>query len=355
MFRRMGYVYIAVVVTLVTLTSGCLLGGLKNIVSLELVPDKNVVFSGEEVVLTAIGKTAKGESISVKPKWEILNGSGSLEATKTGGVFSASTWDYNGEVTITGEYNKVTAQIKITVEDLPQTPADPFPQPTSAFDLPPNKTESNIVKIGDPVEYFSNWVTLKFKNGSTMRGWGRFVWDGVIMPPDDPDPATWVNERYYGNIPEIPRLSHRVHFERIDHEVLDRGTNYSRSVAHRTGTTREQATELAKRLTSETKASASWGWGQIETTLTAEITSRTQQSLKIEEEKTVTKTWSFQHPNDYDVYLYSSWNRVDTFYLSDSNGVPLDESPIFEGWGFSSQPVEIRGTGIVQRAWGFDY
>jgi hypothetical protein len=53
-------------------------------------------------------------------------------------------------------------------------------------------------------------------------------------------------------------------------------------------------------------------------------------------------------------YLYSSWNKVDIFYLSDSNGVPLEESPIFEGYGFHSYPVEIRGGTVVQKTWAFD-
>ncbi|NLL47222.1 MAG: hypothetical protein GX249_01440 [Firmicutes bacterium] len=330
--------------------SGCLFGGLKDIDSLELAASQSVLAFGETTELMARGKTKTGKIVSVIPTWEILGGSGTLSESE----FQASDWDYEGPVVLRATYNGVSAEITINVNGLLRDYEDPFPVPTSPWVVLPAKTESRVVEIGEPLDFFSTTVYLRRQNGSSLRGWGRFVWDGSIMLPDDPSPYTWMNPKFYEEIPEIPRLSHRVHFELIETQVLGRGTNFSRSVSHRTGTTFEESKELMQHLTSETTASARWGWGEIKTTLTYEIESRTKQSVKIEKEETVTRTWSFEHPNDFDTYLYSSWNKVDTFYLSDSNGVPLEDSPIFAGYGFSSSPVEIRGAVVVQKTWGFN-
>ncbi|HBN96336.1 MAG TPA: hypothetical protein DDZ66_08540 [Firmicutes bacterium] len=342
-------VFLVIVTVFAMLVSGCLFGGLKNVVSLELAASDSTVAFGEAIELSALGTTKTGRAVSVKPTWEIVVGSGTVGASN----FQASDWDYEGDVTLRATYNGVASEITITVAGLLRDYEDPFPTPTSPWVSLPSKTDSQLVKIGDPVDFFSNSVYLRM-NGRIIRGWGRFVWDGEIMLPDDPSPATWANSLLNQEIPEIPRLSHRVHFEQIESQILDRGTNFKKTVSHRQGTTIEQSQELVKRLTSETTAKAQWGWGEIETTLTAEITSRTQQSVKVEREETVTREWSFIHPNDFDIYLYSSWNKVDTFYLSDSNGVPLEKSPIFEGYGFSSCPVEIRGGVVVQKTWGFN-
>lgn len=351
MSRRLVHMSLVTIVLLSLFTSGCIFGGLKNIESLELDASDTTVAFGETLELSARGRTKTGKVVSVIPTWEIVDGSGTLGESQ----FQASDWDYEGDVVLKATYNGVSAEITITVAGLLRDYKDPFPTPSSPWVSLPDKTEAQLVKIGDPVDFFSNTVYLRMKDNSTLRGWGRFVWDGEIMLPDDPSPATWANPLLYQEIPEIPRLSHRVHFERLETQILDRGTNFEKSVSHREGTTFEESKELATRLTSETTAQASWGWGEVSTTLTAEITSRTQQSVKIEKEETVTKKWSFVHPNDFDTYLYSSWNKVDTFYLSDSNGVPLEESPVFAGYGFSSCPVEIRGNAVVQKTWGFNY
>lgn len=352
--KHIRHGFLVGIVFVAALTAGCLFGA-GPITSLELVVDKSSLLAGETAIVTAVGKTEKGKVVTFQPQWEIVSGNGSLEPDGSQAVFYASNWDHKGTVKLQVTYGKLQAETEIETLGLLGEIEDPFPKPESAFDLMPERTEPQIISTND-LAFFSNVVALKSKrDGHIFTGRARFVWDGKIMIADSPAPDSWVNALHYTEIPEIPKLSHRVHFERIGIEVLDRGTNYSRSVAHRTGTTKEHATELMWSVTSETTASARWGWGDIQTKLTAEIKSTTKQSVRIEEETTVTKSWSFQHPNDHDVYLYTSWNRVDTFYLSDSKGVPLEESEIFQGWGFSSNPVEIRGSGVVQRTWGFDY
>lgn len=347
-----------VVVVLSLFMSGCLFGGLKNIESLDLGASESVISVGNTLELSAVGTTKTGRKVAVIPEWEIVSGSGVISESR----FHASDWDFQGEVVLRATYNKISADITVAVQGLLQG-LDPFPQPTSAYFLLPKKTESQIVTIGEPVKDFTELIPYRMINkagdSKVQGGWLQFVANGVRTIPQFPSREditfSFFNPNHGILLPEIPRLSHRVHFELIETEVLDRGTNYSRTVAHRTGTTVEQSKELVKRLTSETRAKAEWGWGEIETTLTAEITTRTQQAVRVQKEQTVTKTWSFQHPNDYDTYLYSSWNRVDTFYLSDSKGIPLEDSQIFAGYSFRSYPVEIRGSGVVQRAWGFNY
>lgn len=346
--------FLLVIVLVAALNSGCLFGT-GPITSLELVVVDDTLFAGETTIITAVGKTERGRVVTFRPQWEIVSGNGSLEPNGNQAVFHASDWDHKGTVKLQATYGKLQAEAEIETLGLLGEMKDPFPKPQSVYDLMPNRTESQIISINE-LDFFSNRVPLKSKStGRIFNVWARFVRDGKIIIADSPAPNQWVNALHYTEIPEKPKLSHRVHFERIDSEVLDRGTNYTRSVAHRTGTTKEHATELMWSVTSETTASAHWGWGDIQTKLTAEIKSTTKQSVKVEEETTVTKTWSFTHPNDHDVYLYTSWNRVDTFYLSDSEGVPVEESETFKGWDFSSNPVEIRGSGVVQRTWGFDY
>lgn len=347
---RFMRVFLVIVMVFAMFMSGCIFGGLKNVVSLELGASSNTLSFGETVELVAMGTTKTGRVVSVIPTWEVVFGSGTVGESD----FQASDWNYEGDITLKATYNGVSSELTLTVAGLLRDYEDPFPIPSSPWVSLPAKTDATLVKVGDPVDYFKDYVYLRMPNRSTIKGWGRFVWDGAIMLPDDPSPATWLNPLLYEEIAEIPRLSHRVHFELLEVQVLGRGTNFEKSISNRQGTTLEQSQELVKRLTSETTAKAQWGWGEIQTTLTAEITSRTQQSVKIEKEQTVTRTWSFIHPNDFDTYLYSSWNKVDTFYFSDSNGVPLEESPIFEGYGFSSHPVEVRGGVVVQKTWGFN-
>lgn len=349
MSGRLKSISLLTVVVTVLAMSGCLFGGAGQITSLELGASAELLGFGETVGLSAQGKTEKGKTVTVIPKWEIISGAGTLGDSE----FQASDWDYEGDVVLRATYNGVSAEITLTIQGLLRDYPDPFPQPSSAFASLPAVTEEYLVKIGEPVDYFVDKVWLLVMNRQ-IWGWGRFVWDGTIMLPDDPSPATWINPKLYEEIPEIPRLSHKVRFELIESMVLARGTNYDRSVSHEKGTTYEEAVEMASRITSETHAEAGWSWGKVETTLTMEFTKRTQQSIKIEQKEKVTRTWSFVNPNDRTYYLYSSWNKVDIFYLSDSNGVPLEESPIFEGYGFHSYPVEIRGGTVVQKTWAFD-
>ena len=348
--RSKGTILTILAVTFL-LMSGCLFDGLKNIVSLELTASDSTVQVSETIELSARGKTKTGKIVSVIPDWEIVAGAGTVGKSD----FQASDWNYEGPVVLKATYNGVSSEIEININGLLHEYGDPFPKPISPWVALPSSTKglTDYVEVGGEVDFFSDIVHLKEKNSIT-RGRARFVWDGKIMLPDDPSPAKWANSQLYDEIPERPRLSHTVHFELIEAQVLGKGTNFSKSVSHRQGTTMEQSQELVKRLTSETTAKAQWGWGEIETTLTAEITSKTQQSVKIEKEDTVTRTWSFTHPNDYDTYLYSSWNKVDTFFLSDSEGVPLEESEIFKGYGFHSSPVEVRGAVVVQKTWGFN-
>lgn len=348
MSGRLSRILLVTVLAFSVFMSGCLFGAL-NITALELEASDYLLGFGETVQLSAKGITDTGKTVSVIPQWEIVSGKGTLGKTD----FQVSDWDYVGDVVLKATYNGVSAELTVTINDLLRNYPDPFPQPASPWVALPAVTESYLVTIGEPVDYFTDWVYINF-NGRIIKGWGRFVWEGKIMVPDDPSPGTWANPLFYQELPEIPRLSHRVHFELLETQVLGRGTNFEKSISNRQGTTYEKAVELASRLTSETHAEAGWSWGKVETTLTLEISKRTQESVKVEKEQTVTRTWSFIHPNDYDTYLYSSWNKVDTFYLSDSNGVPLEESPIFAGYGFYSYPVEVRGNTVVQKTWGFN-
>lgn len=328
------------------LLTGCSWGAGK-VTSLQLEASDNTLFFGETAQLNAKGVTDKGKTIVVVPDWEIISGSGSL----SGSEFQASAWDYVGDVVLRATYKNISAELTISVQGLLGEVPDPFPKPASAFDFLPRVTEEFIVKIGEPVDYFTFMVDINMGR-RVLKGRAAFVWDGQIVL-SNPYPHSWVNPKLYEEIPEKPRLSHKVRFELIESMVLARGTNYERTVAHEKGTTFEEAQELASRITSESHAEAGWSWGKVETTLTLEFTKRTQQSIKLEQKEKVSRTWSFVNPNDREYYLYSSWNRVDIFYLSDSNGEPLETSPIFAGYGFTSFPVEIRGNSVVQKTWGF--
>lgn len=350
MSGRLRSVFLAALLACTTLLSGCLFGGTAIVTSLELEASSEILAFGETTELTARGRTENGKVVSVIPKWEIISGSGTLGETD----FQASDWNYVGEVVLRATYNGISDEIALEILGLlGEDYVDPFPRPGHPNASIPEVTEEFLVKVGQPLDSFSELGELLVM-GRRMVGWCWFMRNGEIIQPSDPKPGAWATAKWHEKLPDKVHLSHRVRYELIDCQVLDRGTNYSNQVSNRKGTTFQETKELAERLTSETHAEAGWSWGRIETTLTYEISKRTQQTVKIEEEQTVTRTWSFVNPNDYDTYLYTSWNKVDIFYLSDRNGVPLEESPIFAGYNFYSYPIEIRGRTVVQKTWGYN-
>lgn len=78
----------------------------------------------------------------------------------------------------------------------------------------------------------------------------------------------------------------------------------------------------------------------------------TQEAVEINPEETAVSIWSSIGPDDALYYLHTAWVRVDTFYLSDSEGIPLEESWIFSGFNLNSCPVEIHGE-VVYVTWSW--
>jgi len=333
--------------------SGCIFGTAPGpLTEIELSPNVGAIMGGEDLTFMAIGKSEEGETMTVQPEWTIVSGAGALRAEGKEAMFRAVNHQYEGDVVVEARVGDISAQAVITVSR-PLMGTNPFPRLDDPNELLPETTKP-VVTVGEPVDtYRIERMLTEFILDTRISFLfpTEYVKNGSIIAPQTGLPSNnwtfyhWKDSR---ELPEIPRLSHRVHWELINQEVLSRGTNYSRTVEHKSGTEKVHATEFAWSVSSETKAKATWGWGEVQETITATVSSKTSNSVAVKEETSVSEEWSFTNPNDADLYVYSSWNRVDTFYLSDSNGIPVDESPIFADYDLRPNEVSIRGEMVKQ-------
>ncbi|NMB19611.1 MAG: hypothetical protein GX979_01965 [Firmicutes bacterium] len=354
---RATVVLVLAIVSLIM--SGCLFGGAGEIQTLELTASHEVLGFGETAQLSAVGKTKTGKKVAVIADWEIIKGSGTLVDSG----FRASSWNYEGPVVLRATYQTISAEITLTINGLLGEP-NPFPKPSSIDDALPKKTDPILLQVGEPVSVYAElvpyFVIYPFIDLSAFKDiWSYFVRNGTIQPPELMEgeksryASAWIADDVYEELlPEIPSVSHQVHFELIETEVLPGGASQSRTITYRHGTTLEQASEMFYRLVPKIATSYGWGWSNLSGNLGREIQKSTQESVTLEPEEVVSSTWSFVSPDDADFYLHSAWVRVDTFYLSDSEGNPLDTSVAFAKYGFSPCPVEIRGD-VVYVTWSF--
>jgi hypothetical protein len=340
--------------------SGCLFAGAGEVESLELTASQEVLAFGETVQLNAVGRTTTGKTVAVIPDWELVQGTGTLGESS----FRASSWGYEGPVVLRASYQGVSAELTLSINGLLGEP-NPFPRPSGPNAALPKATDPDLYQIGEPLseyaEYIFYWVTYPFGDLQAAKELlSYFVRDGNIQKPElmasekNRYARVAIMDRIYEEelLPEIPRLSHRVHYELIDSEVLGGGTSFSRTISYRQGTTLEQVTELHARLVPDMANSHGLGWSNLSRHLARQILKYTQEAVEVEPEQTAVSTWSFASPDDALHYLHTAWVRVDTFYLSDSGGTPLERSGLFSDYGFSSCPVEIRGE-VVYVTWSW--
>ena len=353
--RRCSAVLSLILVSLVM--SGCLFSGAGEIQTLELSASHDILGFGETVQLSAVGKTTKGKKTAVIADWKLVEGAGTLGESS----FKASSWNYEGPVVLRASYQGVSAELTLTINDLLGEP-NPFPRPSGPSAVLPKATSPDLYQIGEPVSNYAElitwWVNYPIDNFGTFKDmWSYFVRNGSIQIPGPVVRGSYAKANiadyvYEELLPEIPRLSRRVHYELIDSEVLEGGGDFSQTISYRQGTKLEQAEALFYRLIPVIATSYGWGWSSLAGNLEREIERRTQESVKLEQDKIATSTWSFASPDDALYYLHSAWVRVDTFYLSDSQGLPLEYSPVFAKYGFSSCPLEIRGD-VVYVTWSW--
>ncbi len=358
--RRWSAAVLFVLTIAALVMSGCRFGGTGEIQTLELAASQEILGFGETAQLSAVGRTTKGKRVAVIADWEIAQGAGTLGESS----FQASSVNYEGPVVLRASYQGVAGEITLTINGL--LGADyPFPNPSSPEAALPAATVPELCEVGEPltefVEAISYFVTYPFVDLTAIKDiWSYFVRDGVIQLPEligsekNRYKTALIMERIYEEelLPEIPRLSHRVHYELIDSEILGGGTSFSQAIAYRQGTTLEQATALFQRLFPTMANSYGVGWSTIATHLAREIGKKTQEVVTLEQDRFASSTWSFARPDDTKVHLHSAWVRVDTFYLSDSQGFPLETSPVFSRYNFSSCPVEIRSE-VFYVTWSF--
>ena len=353
--RRCSAVLSLILISLVM--SGCLFSGAGEIQTLELSASHDILGFGETAQLSAAGITKMGRKRPVIADWEFVEGAGTLE----GASYRASNWSYEGPVVLRASCQGVSAELILTINGLLGEP-NPFPRPSGPGAVLPKATSPDLYQIGEPASTYAEligwWVTYPFDNLAAFKEmWSYFVRDGAIQMPALVQRGNYAKANiadyvYEELLPEIPRLSRRVHYELIDSEVLEGGAGFSRTISYRQGTKLEQAEALAYRLIPLIATSYGWGWSSLAGNLEREIQKRTQESVKLKQEEVVTSDWSYFSPDDALYYLHSAWVRVDTFYLSDSQGIPLEYSPVFAKYEFSSCPLEIRGD-VVHVTWSW--
>ncbi len=116
---------IAVLVLALAL-SGCFgfLAKDKELESIELHADYNVIESGDSNLLTLVGKAEDGSTVAVEPTAEawvlVTDGAGELEPDAenlTRALFTANA-DENGNVIVKVEYEGLTAEVKFSVAEV---------------------------------------------------------------------------------------------------------------------------------------------------------------------------------------------------------------------------------------------
>jgi len=364
---------IRLIVALLAITmflTGCLGGSSSSLPLAEMVisAEKTSIVDGETLTIAAVGTDTEGNEVIVSPEWVILSGTGSLEPRGHKAFLNATGWDYaeGDTITVQAFADEIAAEpLTIGVIPLLQSPVTDslFPKPESPHDPLPSKTDYYIVEDREPVDHFRDYRVYMIRDGGhyTTIGWHEFVKDGELLEPGDPDIPWWGEAPYFtpydyadGPLPEPVYLSHRVHYELVDAGLLYHNASYSQTISFTRGTSKTEATEFVRSTSSEVKSTASWGWGEVTAELKTTVEEKTSQSVTVEESRTVSETKAVNGRDDY-ITRFGVYTKVDTFYLSDVNGVPIDVSPIFAHYYLNRREVSVNGseTAIVTHRFAY--
>jgi hypothetical protein len=155
-------------------------------------------------------------------------------------------------------------------------------------------------------------------------------------------------------LPEKIYLSTRVYYKllgSVSFEYPD-SSKWTKSVTY--GTTKTKATEFAKETSAELSAEGSWGWGSVQATVSETIQKKTTESFSIMEENTTDWGLVFYAKEDKPKTLGGVYQREVVFYLSDSVGVPIDESAVFKDYKLPAREFTVQTENYRGKSWHFE-
>lgn len=365
--NRLRSMVLVILLATSMMLSGCIFGFNQGpLAELEIRSDTDYVVFGEEIVLEALGISEKGATVNVSPEWRIISGIGGLRSQGSTAIFFPTDRQYSGEVEIEARVGEITKQISIQSDGLLEgNQNELIPEPTwNVVPRLPDKTNTSVPTVGSLDAYRMNreWE-LQVVPGVNYISIGKlpttYVLDGVVTDPIEINPfadhkAMGWKPRYAnhlipaGKLPGVPHLSHHYYYEKLAEYVLDTGVSGSYKLTAKVGTSTTDATELVRSTYKELKGEAFWSWGTVSAEWSETVTSRVSSSVTAYEETTKEHQFSYTAAEPT---LFTVWQRVDVFYVSDEHGVPVDKTDLFDPYKLDPFITEVRSNAFEVVNW----
>jgi hypothetical protein len=326
--------------------------------TLNISSDMETVARGGQIELTVIGEDEEGYSMFVEPEWKITKGPGAIYTEGSQVIYYATDHDFSGEVEIQATVDNKTAVKTIIVELLLGAEPVIWPEVDNMDDILPYKTET-VETVGQPLDFYRvNQMVHNYSQGILHIRPIVYLENGNFVDPYDSLSYGKLWNYIYANdgkkLPEKIYLSTRVYYKllgSVSFEYPD-SSKWTKSVTY--GTTKTKATEFAKETSAELSAEGSWGWGSVQATVSETIQKKTTESFSIMEENTTDWGLVFYAKEDKPKTLGGVYQREVVFYLSDSVGVPIDESAVFKDYKLPAREFTVQTENYRGKSWHFE-
>lgn len=377
MKRVMHFVLLAVLALLLT---GCL-GAQKprSLAAIEISPRHSVLEQSAHVVLTAVGRDSVGNTIVIEPSWNIVTGEGQLNPQGSSVTFVASGGSYLGDVLIEAVLGSVRSDPAVVTVVLDSTRFNP-PTPNNINYEFANRTES-VIEVGQPLDHYRGYRTVHrqkryvrtipypprwtdWTHCETLSVLIEYVRGGELLDPTaslPPLPTELFHEfRYVWDqevdavpLPEAPHLSWDYHYALMLQRAVSPNSYAEVTRTITTGTSTVEATAFSKSTSRTFSVGASWGWVEASASITETLQTTMSQTYEVSELQTVEEKFHIMNSKDSVNLLYAVWRRIDTFYVSDRDGIAVDASPVFPGRNLEHFPFTIESNSLHARTWNF--
>lgn len=326
---------------------------------LDITLENDVLAFGQTTEITASAKDRDGNTVSVEPEWRIASGPGALSSEVNKATYFATDREYAGEVKVHAKAGDIIAEKTIEIVRLLRGEKDLIEElePDNYNSSLPDQTRVEE-KTGEPIDYYRSYQLVY----DSTRGTYHFkpvvyIENGSLV---DPYVDEELGSRYLvlsggDKFPEKLHVSWRYHYELLysNSYVYPDNSSYENGITYGTETT--SATEFAKETTKEISVGGSWGWGSVEASLSQTVSNKTTESLTIAREDTDTFTFNFIGLEEKPNTLCAVFQRVVTFYISDSQGVPVNEAGIFADYNLSAREFTVKDkSNFYTKSWRFE-
>ena len=350
--------------TVALMVSGCLGGSDQGqLAVLTITADADSAVFGETIALQAVGASSNGRALHVSPEWTIVKGSGSLSGDANQATFLAADRQYSGEVEIAAQVGSITQRITIDVMGcLMGSKNQLIPDPdwgSSGSRLPSRSFWSEITT--KPLDAYRmdrqwSWYGTPLDPMPTT-----YMLDGGLTNPRDVDPIRKYDRAFLsrltytdtsipdGKLPNELYLSHYFYYEKLaEYNLPGEGITSAYSLSAKEGVSTTNATEIVRSTYKELKGDAFWSWGAVSAKWSETVTSRDFSSVTIQKETTTTHNFAYT-PNQPTVFTV--WQKVDVFFVSDDQGNPVNQSDVFSAYKLNSFETEVRSNEFEIITW----